>query len=140
MENQIEREKKYRVARFYRKDNISYDLNMYLTEKLKRVSATKIRQIAEGVNVSEFVVIVEDETKSNCVVEFWAGQKDVVTGIMGSKRKFQRAVNFEIAHLFVSECIANCFAIKNNSEVVGTICERIFEFAKMEQNKAQKSL
>jgi len=139
-EYEFERPKKYRVARFYRNGKISYDLFMNLSEKDKKITATKIREIVEGCNESEFVVLKEDETKGRVEVQLWKGQKDNVSGNMESKRVIDTNVNADIGHLFVSECTTNCFAIKNNTEVVQTLCEKILDFAKQQGNKSQKSL
>lgn len=142
MENQFVEKKKYRVIRQYHDNEkrLSFDLYMNMTEDIKRITAIRTRTIAEGVNTSEFVVFVENEKLSKCTIEYWKGQKDVVTGLMTSKRQFLRQVDYEVGHLFVSECTTNCFAIKNNSEAVAQVAERVLEFARMEYNKAQKPL
>jgi hypothetical protein len=142
METQSEEKKKYRVIRqYHNKDRkLDYDLYMNLKSDLKRITTIQTRTIAEGVNTSEFVVVIEDETRNKCTVEYWRGQKDVVTGFMHSKRQFQREINYDVGHLFVSEITQNCFSIPNNSEHVAEISDKVLEFAKTENGKTQKIL
>src|SRR5437899_2246226 len=113
MKNRFEEPKKYRVIRKYenRDKRLEYYLYMNLSEDLKRITSVIRKNIAEGVNTSEFVSVVENDKISKCVVELWEGQKDDVIGKMSSKRKFEKAVNLDIGHLFVSEVATNCFAI-----------------------------
>ncbi len=142
MENQFEEPKKYRVIRKYenRDKGIEYFLYMNLSNKLKRITAVIRKNITEGVNNSEFVSVVENTTTGKCVVELWKGTKDDVVGHMHSKRVFEKSVNMDIAHLFVSETTTNCFAIKNNTEAVAQVAERVFEFANREYKKSQHPL
>lgn len=143
MENENEfdeKPKKYKVARFYRNGNVQYDLFMNLSDKFKRISATKIRTIGEGVNTSEFAVITEDVEAQRYEAELWQGQKDSVSGVMNSKRVVDANIMPDIAHLFVSECSVNAFAIKNNSESVAIVVDRVLEFTKQQGKKIQKTL
>lgn len=143
MEAQFEDKKKqYRVIRQYRneKTKIDYDVYMSLKPTMKRVTTIQTRHIAEGVNTSKFCVVTEDEERNKGHLEYWEGQKDVVTGLMISKRLYEREVDGEIVHLFMSEIQQNAFAIKNNSEDVAIVSDKILDFARMEYNKTQKKL
>jgi len=143
MQNQnIEKEKTYRVVRQYhdKENKIEYDLFMVLKPRYKRVTTVQTKTIAEGCNTSVFAFVVEDETMSKATLEIWNGQKDSVSGNMSSKRVFAKSVDMNIVHLLISELTSNAFAIPNNSELVVTISEKVMDFARMEQNKAQKKI
>lgn len=128
-----------RVARFYRNGKMSYDFVISASEKFKRISASKKREIVEGCNESVWVSIVEDEQRGRAVVEEWVGQRDAVSGNMSSKRVVYKNVNLDVAHLFVSECSVNCFVIKNGSEVVSQLVEKIIDFVRQQANKPEKT-
>lgn len=146
MENQNEprfekKDKQYRVIRQYhnKEAKVDYDLYMNLKSQYKSVTVTKTRTIVEGVNTSEFVIIVEDDLNKKYKVEYWKGQRDVVSGVSQSKRQFVKMIDDSVIHLFVSEITQNCFAIPNNSENVGIIADKVISFVQM-QDKGQESL
>jgi hypothetical protein len=143
MEDQNEEKKKqYRVVRQYHDEEkgLDYDLYMNLKPDLKRITTIQTRTISEGVSASEFVVVIEDESKGKCKIEQWKGEKDTVSGLVQSKRQFEKEVNYDIGHLFVSEITQNCFAIKNNSPAVAQVSDKVLDFAKMEHRRVQKVL
>lgn len=142
MENQYETKKQFRVIRQYhnKEKKIDYDLYMNLKPLFKRVTTIQTKTIAEGCNTSEFVVITEDEEESLVSLEYWKGSKDSVSGVMSSKRQFERNVDYEIGHLFISEITQNALAIGQNSEQVAFVSDKVLDFAKMEYRKPQKTL
>jgi hypothetical protein len=143
MEDQNEeRKKQYRVVRQYHdtERGLEYDLYMNLKPDLKKITTIETRTISEGASTSEFVVVIEDKSKGKCKLEMWKGEKDVVSGVVQSKRQFEKEVDYNIGHLFVSEITQNAFAIKNNSPAVAQVSDKILDFAKMEHRKVQKVL
>jgi hypothetical protein len=144
MENTILEPKYRRIFRSWTDEQgkTSFDVIVNMRPELRRVTAIKTTKNADGSETSEFAVVREDDTRAFVTCEMWKGSKIKKEGKVESEsnRVYIGQPNYDVGHLFVSEIYDNALNCYNQTSSIGTICEKILDFVKIEASKKQSKL
>jgi len=120
----------------------SFDVIVNMRPELRRVTAIRSVENKDGVIISDFAVVREEADRQMITCEYWHGQKVKKEGEVqsDSKRVYIGQPNYEIGSLFVAEIYDNALNVYNQTSSIGTICEKILDYVKIEASKKQSKL